>query len=476
MKTRILTCINFCSAILPAALAAACSTGPTDQPGIDKPALVFDYRTGAGQLVHVQLTEPTIEKDQPEKGQDQLELRMVIDDALYDVVAVVDQDDGDAELIATGDAQTITFDAHHDGTKLRANATLSLFGMEREMGAVLTQSRIESFGNVDDLINRPLEPLPRPMHEGPTAATIEAMRQLVATGYAPQLRTLAIGSRASARVVVENADMTQSFDLFTIGIANGPVPVGEPTPAPTQSPTPAPTQSPTPAPTQTPTPTPTTTPAPTATPTTEPTSTPIDPCAGMKSPKGPSEFTFIGFMANLWGVTIKLETDYAKVKSACTATAEPHANGAGSVAKKEHPMKDVSCPAPYVRSFEIGGKVMGILENDIGCTTDGSTDQIVFIHGHISGYGADIEAKFGEKKLDLGCGKVACLIGSQRKVYCVKESSANLYDTTGRLGSGDDSWVLTSSDDAAKCTKWKNEIDMMVSTTPNPTPAPSPGM
>jgi hypothetical protein len=465
MKIRMVTLMTTCSAILPAALAA-CSTNDTDAPDIDNPALTFDYRAISGSLVHVQLTEPTIEKNQPEKGKDQIELRMVIDDALYDVVAITDQVSGDGELIATGDAETLRFDVHHEGTKIRANAVLSLLGVEREMGAVLTTSRIAAVGTPEDLIARGLEPLHRPFHEGPTAPTIEAMRQLVATGYAPQLQQLAIDSRVSARLVSEQAAMDEKFDLFTPGEIHGPLPEDPPT-SPTASPPASPPASPTPTPTTTPSPPATATPVATATGTPDP-----DPCAGMRSPKGPNSFTFIGFMANLWGVTIKLETDYAKIKSACTAIAEPHANGAGSVAKKQHAMKDASCLAPYVSSFEVGGKVMGILENDIGCTGDGSEDQIIFIHGHISGYGADIEAKFGEKTGDLGCGKVACLIGSQRKVFCVKEPTAGLYDTAGKLGSGDDTWVLTSSDDAVKCRKWKDDIDKLVDATPPASPTP----
>ena len=177
--------------------------------------------------------------------------------------------------------------------------------------------------------------------------------------------------------------------------------------------------------------------------------------------KGPSEFTFVGFKAALWGVNIEIDTDKATVKSKCTKTAEPHANGGGSIKKTEHTALDKSCSKDkYANSFEIGGSVMGVIENDDGCTNDGSTDQIVFVHGHISGYGADITVTFGEKKLDLGCAKVACLRGSKRKVYCVQEPTlTSNRSRKGRLGSGDDSWSITSSDKPEDCTAWKKAID-----------------
>jgi len=188
----------------------------------------------------------------------------------------------------------------------------------------------------------------------------------------------------------------------------------------------------------------------------------------MKTTKGPASFKFFGLTANLWGVTIAIDADEAKVKSACLAGSEPHANGGGTLGKTEHVDMDKSCDKlKYKKSFEIGGKLVGIIENDVGCTGDGSEDQITFVHGHISGYGADISVKFGDKKLDLGCGKVACMRGEKRKVFCVKEQAlnANTPNPQGKLGSGDDTWSATSSDDAAQCRMWQAQ-------TAGPTGAP----
>jgi hypothetical protein len=492
---------------LPAALLPACANTPPDRDSTDEPIATFRYQAGNGALVTGQLYEPVVQPDLEDPALDEIVYQMVLDGRIYDVVGRIDRETGFGSVLATGDAETVRYTLDpmpvNEGG-LRAVSTLYLPDIQREMGARVTMATMERSGRVEQLVDRPLEPFPRPFHEGATAPALEGMRLLVASDVVPQLQQMVINQRAAAKVIVEQAEPGENFDLLAPPTrVNGSAPFEFPTPMPTETatvepsvePTMEPTVEPTIEPTVEPTIEPTVEPTieptveptiePTVEPTTEPTVEPTyeptataeptdtpapspspsptpDPCAGQKSTKGPSKFQFAGINANLWGITIALETDHAEVKSACVGNAEPHANGGGTLKKTEHAALDKSCDKlKYAKSFEVGGSVMGIIENDAGCTNDGSEDHITFIHGHISGYGADIDVKFGDKRLDLGCGKVACLRGSKRKVFCVKEANlnANTPNPMGKLGAGDDAWSLTSSEDPTQCKAWKTEVD-----------------